>query len=110
MILRHRGVRERVQELAPFFVQGSEILPVVVGDSLYWTLELYVASDDYPLAERFHILDAQRGYFQHAATALIHAASGRVRLVLAPMPETVTNSWADQFPSLFVRPTASSRT
>jgi len=109
MILRHRGVRERVQELAPFFVQGSEILPVVVGDSLYWTLELYVASDDYPLAERFHILDAQRGYFQHAATALIHAASGRVRLVLAPMPETVTNSWADQFPSLFVRPTALSR-
>jgi len=98
-----------VQELAPFFVQGSEILPVVVGDSLYWTLELYVASDDYPLAERFHILDAQRGYFQHAATALVHAASGRVRLVLAPAPEIVTTSWATEFPSLFVRPTALSR-
>jgi uncharacterized membrane protein (UPF0182 family) len=109
MIVRHRDIRERITQLAPFFVQGSEILPVVVADSLYWTLELYVASDDYPLAERFNILDAQRGYFQHAATALVHAASGRVRLVLAPAPEIVTKSWVDQFPSLFVRPTALSR-
>jgi len=108
-IVRHRDVRERVRELAPFFVQGSEILPVVANDSLYWALELYVASDDYPLAERFNILDEQRGYFQHAATALVHAASGRVRLVLAPAPEVVTTSWANRFPSLFVRPTALSR-
>jgi uncharacterized protein len=108
-IVRHRDVRDRVALLAPFFVQGSEILPVVADDSLYWALELYVASDDYPLAERFNILDAQRGYFQHAATALVHAASGRVRLVLAPMPEVVTTSWANRFPSLFVRSTALSR-
>ncbi|HEX7979671.1 MAG TPA: UPF0182 family protein [Gemmatimonadaceae bacterium] len=108
-IVRHRGVRERVEALAPYFVQGSEINPVVVGDSLYWALELYVASDDYPLAERFHILDAQRGYFQHAATALVHTASGRVRFVLAPAPEVVTASWVNRFPSLFVRSTALSR-
>ena len=108
-IVRHRGVRERITELAPFFVQGSEILPVVADDSLYWALELYAASDDYPLAERFHVLDQQRGYFQHAATALVHAASGRVRLVLAPAPEPITASWANRFPNLFVRSTALSR-
>ena len=50
MILERRDVRERVRALAPFFVQGSEILPVVADDSLYWALELYAASDDYPLA------------------------------------------------------------
>jgi len=106
MILQHRDVRDRVQRLAPFFVQGTEILPVVADDSLYWALELYAASDDYPLAERFHFLGAQRGYFQHAATALLHAASGRVRLVLAASPEPVTASWAARFPSLFVRSSA----
>ena len=106
MILQHRDVRDRVQRLAPFFVQGTEILPVVADDSLYWALELYAASDDYPLAERFHFLGAQRGYFQHAATALLHAASGRVRLVLAAAPEPITASWAARFPSLFVRSSA----
>ena len=105
-ILQRRDVRDRVRTLAPFFVQGSEILPVVTDDSLYWALELYVASDDYPLAERFQILGAQRGYFQHAATALVHAASGRVRLALAVSPDPVTATWAARFPSLFVRPTA----
>ena len=105
-ILQRRDVRDRVRTLAPFFVQGSEILPVVTDDSLYWALELYVASDDYPLAERFTILGAQRGYFQHAATALLNAASGRVRLVLAASPDPVTATWAGRFPGLFVRPTA----
>jgi uncharacterized membrane protein (UPF0182 family) len=105
-ILQKRDVRERVRALAPFFVQGTEILPVVADDSLYWALELYAASDDYPLAQRFHILGAQRGYFQHAATALLHAASGRVRLVLSATPEPVTETWAARFPMLFVRPTS----
>jgi uncharacterized membrane protein (UPF0182 family) len=105
-ILQRRDVRERVRTLAPFFVQGTEILPVVAEDSLYWAIELYVASDDYPLAERFHILGAQRGYLQHAATALVHAASGRVRLVLAASPDPITATWAARFPALFVRATA----
>jgi uncharacterized protein len=106
MILEHRDVRERVGLLAPFFVQGTEILPVVADDSLYWALELYAASDDYPLAMRYHVLGAQRGYFQHAATALLHAASGRVRFVLAASPEPVTTTWAARFPGLFVRANA----
>ena len=106
MILEHRDVRDRVHTLAPYFVQGTDVLPVVADDSLYWALELYAASDDYPLAERFHFLGAQRGYFQHAATALLHAASGRVRLVLATAPEPITATWAARFPSLFVRASA----
>lgn len=106
MILERRDVRDRVGALAPFFVQGSEIVPVVADDSLYWALELYVASDDYPLAIRYHVLGAQRGYFQHAATALLHAASGRVRFVLASSPEPVTATWAARFPGLFVRANA----
>ncbi|PYP80176.1 MAG: hypothetical protein DMD35_05345 [Gemmatimonadetes bacterium] len=108
-ILEHRDVRERVDALAPFFVQGTEILPVVADDSLYWALELYVASDDYPLAQRFHFLGAQRGYFQHAATALLHATSGRVRLVLASAPEPITATWAARFPALFVPSTVPRR-
>jgi uncharacterized membrane protein (UPF0182 family) len=103
MILEHRDVRDRVRLIAPYFVQGTEVLPVVADDSLYWALELYAASDDYPRAQRFYFLGAQRGYFQHAATALLHAASGRVRLVLAATPDPVAASWAATFPNLFVR-------
>jgi hypothetical protein len=105
-IVRRRDVRLRVRALAPFFVQGSDVLPVVAADSLYWAVELYAASGEYPLARRFPVLNEMRGYFQHAATALVHARSGRVRLVLAPSPEPVTESWAARFPQIFIRSTA----
>lgn len=105
-IVRRRDVRDRVRVLAPFFVQGSDVVPVVAGDSLYWAVELYTASGDYPLSQRFTVLGAERGYFQHAATALVHAGSGRVRLVTVPAPDPVAASWIDRFPALFVNPTA----
>ena len=101
MIIRRRDVRERVRALVPFFVQGSEVLPVVADDSLYWALELYSASASYPLSGRFVLLGEERGYLQHAATALVDAASGRVRFVLDANPDPVASSWAGRFPALF---------
>ncbi|MDQ6633425.1 MAG: UPF0182 family protein, partial [Gemmatimonadota bacterium] len=105
-MVRRRDVRARVAALAPFFVQGSEVVPVHAGDSLYWAVELYAASSTYPLSQRFTILGDDRGYFHHAATALVHAASGRVRLVQSPSPEPVAASWFARFPQLFVRATS----
>jgi uncharacterized membrane protein (UPF0182 family) len=101
MIVRHRDVRDRLRVLVPFFVQGSEVLPVLADDSLYWAVELYSASASYPLSERFVLLGEERGYLQHAATALIHAETGHVRLVLDASPDPVTSSWATRFPRLF---------
>lgn len=104
-IVRLRDVRERVRVLAPFFVQGTDVVPVVAGDSLYWAVELYVASDGYPLSQRFIVLGAERGYFQHAATALVHAGSGRVRFIAVRVPDPVAASWVARFPALFANPT-----
>lgn len=106
MIVRRRDVRDRLRALVPFFVQGSEVLPVVADDSLYWAVELYSSSASYPLSERFVLLGEERGYLQHAATALIDAASGRVRLVLDANPDPVASSWARHFPELFTAVTA----
>jgi uncharacterized membrane protein (UPF0182 family) len=105
-MVRRRDVRARVTALAPFFVQGSEVVPVYASDSLYWAVELYAASPTYPLSQRFTILGEDRGYFHHAATALVHAASGRVRLVQTSLPEPVAASWFARFPHLFVRATS----
>lgn len=108
-IVRHRDVRDRLRALAPFFVQGSEVVPVVAGDTLYWVIELYASADSYPLSQRFTVLGEERGYLQHAATALVHAASGRVRLVSVPAAEPIAATWAERFPSLFVSATSLSR-
>jgi hypothetical protein len=103
VIVRHRDVRDRIAALVPFLDQGSEVVPVVDGDSLYWAIELYTTSETYPLSQRFTLLGEERGYLQHAATALVHAASGGVRIVLTTSPDPVAASWAALFPRLFMR-------
>jgi hypothetical protein len=55
------------------------------------------------------VLGEERGYFQHAATAIVHAASGRVRFVSVPAPDPIAASWKDRFPALFVSATSLSR-
>ncbi|MDB4917640.1 MAG: hypothetical protein JWM95_5284 [Gemmatimonadetes bacterium] len=101
VMVQRRSVRERVEALAPFFVQGSAVVPLIANDSLYWVIELYSASSTYPLSQRFTILGEERSYFQHAATALIHAASGRVKLVIRSDPDPLARTWSTYLPSLF---------
>ena len=103
-LMSHRTVRERVRFLAPFFSQGSVVTPIWFGGSLSWSLELYSASSTYPLSRHVIVVGGERAYFQHAATALVDAHTGRVTLVADSMPDPIAASWIERFPRLFVRP------
>lgn len=105
-IVDRRTVRERVQALAPFFAQGTMISPVWIADTLAWAVELYSTSRTYPLSRRMIVAGAERAYFQHAATALVNASSGRTVFVADSIREAVAATWMARFPKLFVRPTA----
>ncbi|MDE3216317.1 MAG: UPF0182 family protein, partial [Gemmatimonadota bacterium] len=97
-----RDVRERVGALAPFFVQGTRIAPLVYGDSLFWVIDLYSASSTYPLSRDFVIAGRSRTYFQHAATALVLSSTGAVQLVADSTLDPIAASWVAEFPRLFV--------
>jgi uncharacterized membrane protein (UPF0182 family) len=77
-------------------------VPLVSGDTLYWVVELYATSSTYPLSQRFTILGEERSYFQHAATALVQAASGRVTFLADPAPDPIARTWLTLFPRVFV--------
>ena len=102
-LVSRRDVRDRLDALAPFFVQGSSVWPGFVGDTVYWIVDLYSTSSDYPLSERFTLAGAQRSYFHHAATAFVDASTGRVTLARDLALDPIAQTWVDQFPSLFVR-------
>jgi uncharacterized membrane protein (UPF0182 family) len=104
LLVTHRDVRERVERLAPIFVQGNDVLPLVHEGRLYWTLQLYSASDRYPLSQQWQLATGVYSYFRLAATAVVEAASGRVRLVAAPRPDAPTRTWMARLPTLFAAP------
>ena len=103
-VLTRRSVRDRVAALAPIFEQSEGITPLWLADSLIWSIELYSTSRTYPLSRRQIIAGEERAYFQHAATALINATTGRVQFIADSALDPVASTWRSRFPGLFARP------
>jgi uncharacterized membrane protein (UPF0182 family) len=96
-----RDVRARVHLLVPFFEIGSTIWPAVVGDSLWWVVDLYAASNDYPLSAHVPMGDGYVSYFQHAGVAFVEAYTGRVLLARDRTLDPIGHTWVNEFPRLF---------
>jgi uncharacterized membrane protein (UPF0182 family) len=101
-VVAHRDVRERLRTLVPFFTQGTVVTPIVLGDSLFWSADLYAASSFYPLSQHVQLAGDERTYFQHAATAIVYAATGETFLVADSTPSPLAQTWIQRFPTLFV--------
>jgi uncharacterized membrane protein (UPF0182 family) len=98
-IVSVRDVRERVRALVPVFAQGAAIEPMFHAVTLYWKMELYSASSDYPLSEHYVLAGEERSYFRHAATALINARTARVTMAADPAPDPIAQAWMTAFPN-----------
>ena len=94
-----RDLRTRIRALAPVFAQGSMVEPMFHADTLYWKLELYTASSNYPLSQRFILAGEERSYFRHAATALANARTARVTIAADPAPDPIASAWMAAFPN-----------
>ena len=100
-IMLHRDVRERIGALVPFLTVGPTLQSAVVSDSLYWMAELFVTSDEYPLAQSLLFAGEQRQYVRHAAMAVVQAHTGRVFIIGDLQPDAVTRTWMRRYPWLF---------
>jgi uncharacterized protein len=101
LLVTYRDVRERVQRLTPIFEQGTTVHALRDGGALYWVLHLYSASDRYPFSQRWQIGDGVFTYYKLAATAIVDASTGRVRLVPAGKPDALARTWMTRLPRLF---------
>jgi uncharacterized membrane protein (UPF0182 family) len=101
-IVTHRDLRDRIDAVAPYFLQGSGISPIVVADSLYWAIDLYSASNSYPLSERDSLSDVNITYLQHAAVGVTNALTGTMWIVADSAKDPIAESWLAAFPALSV--------
>jgi hypothetical protein len=69
------------------------------ADTLYWKLELYSASSNYPLSQHYVLAGEERSYFRHAATALVNARTSRVMIAASPSPDPISVAWMAAFPN-----------
>lgn len=100
-VIVHRDIRDRVDRYVPFFAQGRYIEPLLLGDSLYWVVDLYSASDSYPLSRHAFVAGDDRAYLRHAATAIVHAGTGDIVVVADSVLDPIAATWVHNLPSLF---------
>lgn len=98
-LVTNRDARNRIRALAPIFAQGSMVEPMFRADTLYWKLELYSASSNYPLSQHYILAGEERSYFRHAATALVNARTARVMIAADPSPDPISLAWMTAFPN-----------
>lgn len=100
-LVAHRDVRERIERLTPFFVQGRRIEPLLVGDSLYWSVDLYSASSFYPMSRHLMLAGEERSYVRHAAVAIVQASSGDISIVPDSTLDPIATIWLHKLPTIF---------
>jgi hypothetical protein len=101
-LLIRRDVRSRVLALLPFFAAGATTQSFVAHDSLWWSVELFNASADYPLTEPLPVAGITRRFAVPAGLALVNAHSGRVQVLVPRRTDKMTRWWRDHLPGLFV--------
>jgi hypothetical protein len=69
------------------------------ADTLYWKIELYAASSDYPLSQRVVLGGDARSFFRHAGTALVNGRTARVLIAAEPNPDPISQAWISAYPN-----------
>ncbi len=103
-IIFRRTVQERVREVAPFLVWGSDVYPVISQGRLVWIVEGYSVSSRFPLARPYQLEGGGAvRYIRNSAKAVVDAVSGDFRIYSTDAEEPVVATYSRIFPDL-IRP------
>ena len=108
-LLTNRNVVERVEKVAPF-IRFDEDAYIVVNNEgkLYWVVDGYTLSTQYPYSEYFEIDGKIPGtrekynYIRNSVKAVIDAYNGDVQLYITDKYDPIIMAYNNAYPELFV--------
>ncbi len=97
-ILFNRNIRERVRLLTPFLSFDQDPYMVVVDGRLYWILDAYTTSDQYPYSSA-----AGRGlnYIRNSVKFVVDAYHGTTTIYAADAADPILATYGRIFPGVF---------
>ena len=96
-ILFARAVPERVRRLAPFLRYDRDPYAVVANGRVYWLLDAYTASGQYPYSQPFGPVN----YLRNSVKVVVDAYHGDVHFYVADPADPLLRTYARIFPGLF---------
>jgi uncharacterized protein len=96
-----RQIRERVQTLAPFLTLDADPYIVVSGGRLFWIIDAYTRSADYPLSERISWRRQRMNYMRNSVKIVVDAYNGTTDFYIFDEEDPIVRTYARAFPGLF---------
>jgi len=108
-----RDITQMAQKAAPFLSFDSDPYPVQSGGQIYWILDAYTTSDNYPYAQNVNTsslpvnsgLNQTFNYVRNSVKVVVNAYSGKMTFYdVTPLTHTtdpVLKTWEKVFPGMF---------
>jgi hypothetical protein len=121
-IMYIRDPLSRVAKVAPFLTLDGNTYPVVVNGQIYWVVDAYTSTDNYPYSQRLNLNqassdsyspngsivgpDGQVNYIRNSVKAVVNAYTGAVSLYRWGGRDPVLGAWMKAFPGV-IKPESS---
>lgn len=93
-----RNIVQRVKSLVPFLVLDNDPYLVVARGKLYWLMDAYTVTDQFPYSE---MSGGGYNYIRNSVKIIIDAYTGKVNLYVVDSGDPLIRSRQKAFPGLF---------
>ena len=96
-----RQVRQRVEQVAPFLLLDQDPYLVLSDGKLYWILDAYTVSDQYPYSEPHSTHGAKVNYIRNSVKSVVDVYDGSVTFYVMDPNDPVLNVYRRAWPDVF---------
>ena len=109
-VILYRNVVEMLHKAAPFLSYDSDPYPVVLGGQIYWVVDAYTTTDNYPYSEQADTSRLQPSsglygqafnYISNSVKAVVNAYTGKMWFFVQNPDDPIIQTYQNAFPKLF---------
>ncbi|MDK2989247.1 MAG: uncharacterized protein PWR16_776 [Methanoculleus sp.] len=100
-ILLYRNAAERAATIAPFLSYDADPYVVVDGGKIYWIIDAYTTTTQYPYSEPTVGVGQRLNYIRNSVKVVVDAYDGDVTYYVVDPDDPLVAAYANIFPGLF---------
>ncbi len=100
-IIINRNVSERVRKIMPHLTYEQDPYAVVADGKLYWMIDAYTTSSNYPYSEPFEGKMGGTNYIRNSVKVVVDAYNGDVDFYVVDNKDPIAMTYQKIYPKLF---------
>jgi uncharacterized membrane protein (UPF0182 family) len=101
-LMVYRSIQDRVPKIAPFLAYDSNPYLVISNGKLYWMMDAYTTTDQFPYSTPYSALQQGRyNYIRNSVKITIDAYTGDVNFYVIDNKDPLIRTYSKIFPDMF---------